>query len=140
MSNPCIASTCLNGNCPGCKGSQPFCNDPRCFPNCPGCTTSEPNNSNWILVTIILVLMGFLLVLGFIIGYSWYNDRKKASEPKSLTVNKHVHTVNPVVPVATSPSITVSSPITTSPIVPPISYKGVDLTLDGIPKTSCDQK
>ena len=143
MSNPCSASTCLNGNCPGCLNGQLFCNDPRCYPNCAGCSTSEGGSSNWVIVTIILVLLGVLLVMGFIIGYSWYKDRQKANEPKTITVNKHTHTVvppAPTIPVVSSP--VVSSPMVSSPVVTistePISYKGVDLTLDGIPKQGCN--
>ena len=89
MSNPCIPSTnCINGNCPGCRNGTSYCNDPRCYPNCVNCTTSVPNNNNWIIITIILVLLGVLLVLGFIIGYDWFFARKKASEPKNITINK----------------------------------------------------
>jgi hypothetical protein len=116
MSNPCLAPTCLNGNCPGCRNSVQDCSDPRCFPNCPNCpNTSTSNNSNWHIVTIILVLLAILLVLSFIIGYSWYKDRKKASEPKRVTVNKHMHTVVPPAIVVTSPA-----PIM-APVVSPIS-------------------
>lgn len=143
MSNPCSATTCLNGNCPGCRNGQLYCSDPRCYPNCAGCTTSEGSNSNnWIIVTIILVLLGVLLVMGFIVGYSWYKDRQKANEPKTITVNKHTHTVVPQ-PTVASPvfSSTISTPVS-SPIVTissePISTKGVDLTLDGIPKAGCN--
>ena len=145
MSNPCSASTCLNGNCPGCRQNNLYCEDPRCYPDCAGCTTSEESNSNnWILVTIILVLLGVLLVMGFIVGYSWYKDRQKANEPKSITVNKHTHTVVPT-PAPTIPTIPVSPPVV-SPMTAatvtisstPVSYEGVDLTLDGIPKPSCN--
>lgn len=115
MSNPCLASTCLNGNCPGCRNFVQDCSDPRCFPNCPNCPNSTTsNNSNWHIVTIILVLLAILLVLSFIIGYSWYKDRKKASEPKRVTVNKHMHTVVP-------PPIVVTSPASgTAPVVAPV--------------------
>ena len=111
MSNPCLASTCLNGNCVGCRGGTIWCDDPRCFPNCANCpnTSTSTNNHSW-MVTIILVLLAVLLVISFIIGYSWYKDRQRASEPKRVTVNKHLHTVVP-------PAIVVSSPPPIAPVV-----------------------
>lgn len=103
MSNRCSTSTCLNGNCPGCKNGVLFCEDPRCFPNCQDCNTNTASNSNWILITVILILLGILLLLAVVVGFGWFTDRKKAMEPKELTVNKHIHTVTP-------PPIIVSSP------------------------------
>jgi hypothetical protein len=152
MSNPCTASTCLNGNCPGCRNGVQFCSDPRCYPNCPNCNVSTTSNTNWIILTIILVLLGVLLVLAFIIGYDWYNKGKKASEPKNLTINKHVHNVKPrsvVVnsPVISSPSRTknissMSLPISTNSTTSPISTslpkssittEGINLSMEGLP-------
>ena len=105
MSNRCIASaSCVNGNCVGCKNGNLYCNDPRCYPNCPDCKTDVPSSSNWILITVILVLLGFLLILAFIIGYDWYFARKSAAEPKNITVNKTIHQINP-------PSIVMNSPL-----------------------------
>ena len=103
MSNPCAALSCLNGNCPGCKNGTLYCEDPRCYPNCSGCNTKPPSSSNWILITLILILLGILLILALVVGFGWFQDRKKASEPKKVTVNKHIHTMVP-------PPISVSSP------------------------------
>lgn len=114
MSNPCLATTCLNGNCVGCRSGAVWCDDPRCFPNCPNCPNTSSNNNSW-LVTIILVLLGVLLVIAFIIGYSWYRDRQKASEPKRVTVNKHNHTIVPAPIVVTS--VASAPPVVTSPAV-----------------------
>ena len=113
MSQCSPSSTCPGGNCPGCKNGAVFCDDPRCYPNCPGCNTKTTSNSNWWLGTIILVLLGILLVLAFIIGYSWYNDRKRASEPKKITVNKHVHNVTAVQTQSAVPAVVRSVPVTT---------------------------
>ena len=117
MSNPCVASSnCINGNCPGCRNGTSYCNDPRCYPNCANCTTSVPNNNNWIIITIILVLLGVLLVLGFIIGYDWFFARKKASEPKNITINK----VIPPSSIA-PPSLAPSSYVSQVPMPVPVS-------------------
>ena len=122
MSNPCLASTCLNGNCAGCRSGTIWCDDPRCFPNCANCPNSGTQNNSW-LVTTILVLLGVLLVIGFIIGYSWYRDRKKASEPKRVTVNKHNHTIVPapivVTSVASAPPVV--APLPVASVVPVVS-------------------
>ena len=117
MSNPCLATTCLNGNCVGCRSGAVWCDDPRCFPNCANCPNTSSNNNSW-LITTILVLLGVLLVIGFIIGYSWYKDRKKASEPKRVTVNKHNHTIVPA-------PIVVTSVASAPPVVAPVPVASV---------------
>ena len=132
MSNPCLASTCLNGNCAGCRSGTIWCDDPRCFPNCANCPNTSSNNNSW-LITIILVLLGVLLVIGFIIGYSWYKDRKKASEPKRVTVNKHNHTIVPapiVVTSVASPAPSAPFPVASvvTPVVPVAANCGVNVT------------
>lgn len=145
MSNPCAASNCLNGNCPGCRNGVLYCNDPRCYPKCTGCDTKTDNNSNWILITVILVLLVILLILSFVIGYGWFTDRKKASEPKKITVNRNVHsftTSPPSVPISSSvspssvspSSLSSPAPISSSLSVPEpsISYDGVNLSMEGL--------
>ena len=149
MSNPCAASTCLNGNCSGCKNGVLYCEDPRCYPNCSNCNTPVPSNSNWMLVMIILILLGILLIMSFVIGYDLYWSKKKASEPKNLTVNKHVHSINPTPIVVSSPMVAppvtsvVSSPIISSPLTSSLStgnvnpsYNEKNLSMGGIPKSS----
>lgn len=159
MSNPCTASTCLNGNCPGCRNGVQNCFDPRCYPKCPGCNVSTTSNTNWIIIVIILGLLAILLILSFIIGYDWYMKGKKAGEPKNVTINKHVHNVKPPSVVVSSPNIAPSytvpieknvytSPIKrevyTSPInnvsnltnKNPISSEGINLSLEGLPQKS----
>ena len=106
MTERCQSSDCQSGNCPGCRNSSLFCEDPRCYPNCQGCDTKLPGQSNWWLVVIILVLLGLFLILALAVGFGWFRDRKKAAEPKQLTINKHMHTVVP-------PSIVVQSPAPT---------------------------
>ncbi len=70
MSSRCSSSTCLNGNCQGCRNGSKYCNDPRCYPNCPDCSGETSINSiskrstwQWILLVIITVLAVFLLIL-----------------------------------------------------------------------------
>ena len=106
-----------NPNGPGCRNGQLYCNDPRCYPNCTNCNTSSGGNSNWVLVTVILILLGILLILAFVIGFGWYKDRKKAGEPKNITVNRHVHTNVPPPIVVQSPApvaVTRSTPVHSS--------------------------
>ncbi len=78
MSSRCSSSTCLNGNCQGCRNGSKFCNDPRCFPNCPDCTGETSINCvnkrdgwDWGLIIIITALAIFLLLLA---AWGWYNS------------------------------------------------------------------
>ena len=149
-------STCSdNSNDPGCRDGKLYCNDPRCFPNCPGCDTNT-SSGNWIIITIILVLLGVLLVMAFIIGFDWFNKTKKAAEPKNLTVNKHIHniqqpsvvvtppppTIIETVPeisttslpeIVSQPAVSVGSsiPSLTPSSIGPISTQGIALSMDG---------
>lgn len=110
MSTRCTLSTCVNGNCPGCRNGALYCNDPRCYPNCTDCNTST-SNTTWILTLVILILLVILLILGFAVGFGWFKDRKKASEPKNITVHRHVHNniPAPVVVKSSPPPITIKS-------------------------------
>jgi len=122
-----------NPNGPGCLNGQVYCNDPRCFPNCPNCSTNT-SSGNWIIITIILILLGVLLVMAFIIGFDWYKKTKKAAEPKNITVNKHIHNIKQpdvvVSPtVVTVPTESISTEIENpSSFTNPISYEGITLT------------
>ena len=137
MSNICLN----NSNNVGCKNGQLYCNDPRCYPNCQGCNTNT-SSGNWIIITIILVLLGVLLVMSFIIGYDWYNKTNLAAEPKNLTVNKHIHNIQQP-PIVVNPSV-IERNIATSLVTDSlssldnnnvslndkISYNGVSLNFD----------
>ena len=88
----------------GCKDGQQFCKDSRCFPSCPDCQ-NDSTSSDWIIVLIILILAGVLLVMGIITGFDYYNKTKKAVEPKSVTLHKHVQQIIPpavISPIETS--------------------------------------
>ena len=74
------------------------------------------DNTNRTIVIIILVLLLILLILAFIVGYSWYKDRKSASEPKRVTINKHINTVMPT-QVAPTQFMEASVPVITTPVV-----------------------
>ena len=105
-----------NENNVGCRNGQLYCNDPRCFPNCEGCSANT-SSGNWIIIMIILILLGVLLIMGFIIGYDWYNKTKKAAEPKNLTVNKHIHNIQQP-PVVVNPTVVPAVPVETAIAVP----------------------
>ena len=123
MSSRCVSSpTCPNGNCVGCRNGSLFCNDPRCYPDCPDCNI-KVGNSNWVLNMIILILLGVLLIVSFIVIYDWYKSRNKAAEPKNITINRHIHTQ----PVSMKPKTTLN-------LDNPVSYTGVNLSMEGIPK------
>lgn len=118
MSSICSDTTkCPGGNCPGCRNGLPYCQDPRCYPNCQGCNTSTPSNSNWILVTVILVLLGIMLILAFFIGYDWYTSKKKANEPKTVNINKHFHTIKEDKPIQSQMPMMVQTQIPSMPMV-----------------------
>ncbi len=76
----CLSSSCLNGNCEGCKIGVKFCNDPRCFPDCPDCSDETSSSCvnrrdglDWTLIIIIGILTLLLLIL-IVIG--WNNNSK----------------------------------------------------------------
>jgi len=114
-SNPCDSINCPSGNCVGCAGGQLNCADPRCFPNCPGCKTNT-TSSNWIIITVILILLGILLVMAFIVGFDWFKQSRIASQPKNITVNKHVHNIKQPAVIISTPA-----PVITHVHTPPVS-------------------
>lgn len=120
--NPCDPTNCPGGNCIGCLNGQVNCMDPRCYPNCKNCNT-KTSSSNWIIVTIILVLLGVLLVMAFIVGFDLYKKGKKAAEPKNITVNKHIHTVKQAPIVVSSPPPVVVSQKADPIIVETVRYE-----------------
>lgn len=143
MSNRCAdTSTCPDGNCEGCKNGEIFPDDPRCYPDCPDAKVTT-SSGNWIIITIILILLGALLVMAFIVGFDWFNKSKKAAEPKNVTVNKHIHNIKQpsiVVSPAPAPIVTTVTPVITSRIVTPtvnsfspVSYSGTNLTMNDCP-------
>ncbi len=129
MSDRCSSDSCLNGNCEGCKGGVLFCEDPRCYPDCEGCPEKSNNNtSDWILITIILVLAGILLVLAIITGFDYWNQSKMAAEPKNITYHKHVKSVIPTTVEIIPPStIGVTPTYMSTPPCPPSSFSDFSL-------------
>ena len=72
MSSYCLSTSCLNGNCIGCKDGTTYCNDPRCYPNCPNCLTNTKKKSWWswnfwwfVIIIIVLIVLVFLLFFSF---------------------------------------------------------------------------
>ncbi len=129
MSNTC---NCPGGNCPpGCINGQLNCMDPRCYPNCPNCN-NKPSSSNWIIITVILVLLGVLLVMAFIVGFDLYKKGKKAAEPKNIIVNKHIHSVKQ--------PIVISSPRVESVVVPSVPVVPVVPRVVSVPSVARVQR
>lgn len=84
MSSYCLSSTCLNGNCPGCKNGSKFCNDPRCYPNCPDCSDETETEClggrkgwDWTLIIIIGVLALLVLILFYVMTRGKKSPRNK---------------------------------------------------------------
>ena len=136
MSTRCADTlNCPGGNCVGCRNGQIYCEDPRCYPNCEGCNTTT-SSGNWIIITIILILLGALLIMAFVVGFDWFNKSKKAAEPKNLTVNKHIHNIKqPSIIVSPAPMSVLDDGIISSyPIsVSPVSYNGTNLSMKDCP-------
>ena len=83
MTSRCSSSSCLNGNCQGCKNGVKYCNDPRCYPNCPDCSEETSVNcvkkrDGWdlALMIIITVLSILALILIGLMAWGWYNDEE----------------------------------------------------------------
>lgn len=82
MSNRCMSETCLNGNCPGCKNGEKYCEDPRCYPDCPDCSGETKlyclggrTGWDWTLIIIIGVLVLLVLVLFIVMGVRWRSQK-----------------------------------------------------------------
>ena len=78
MSSRCSSSTCLNGNCQGCKNGSKYCNDPRCYPNCPDCSGETSINcikkrSGWDW-TLLIIITGLAIILLIILAWGLYNN------------------------------------------------------------------
>ena len=80
MTSRCSSSTCLNGNCQGCKNGSKYCNDPRCYPNCPDCSgetslncVSKRDAWDWTLIITITVLSIIVLILIGLLAWGWYD-------------------------------------------------------------------
>ncbi len=67
--NPCQISSCVDGNCPGCRNGQLWCDDDRCFPNCIGCPKQPHRDSStvWLLIFFIIVIFIIILIIHFYI-------------------------------------------------------------------------
>lgn len=111
MSTRCSATSCLNGNCIGCRNGVKYCGDPRCFPNCPECTgetsllcVNKRDNWDWTLVVIIAVLsIVLLLVLCYII-WAWYHpSTDQVSNQVPTQVPNQVYYQTPVYQTVSSP-------------------------------------
>lgn len=86
MTSRCSNSTCINGNCIGCKNGSKYCNDPRCYPNCPDCSgetsvncVSRRDSWDWVLIVIIAVLSIIALILIGLMAWGWYNPDDETS-------------------------------------------------------------
>ena len=66
----CQDSSCVDGNCPGCKDGELYCKDPRCHPNCPECMIPEHHDFalNSTLIVIFIALAAAFFFTWFIYG------------------------------------------------------------------------
>ena len=81
MSSRCLSSSCLNGNCEGCKNKVKFCNDPRCYPDCPDCSDETSSSCvnrrdgwDWTFLAIIGALALVLLIILLYMGWGTFNN------------------------------------------------------------------
>ena len=105
MTSRCSINTCINGNCPGCKNGQPFCNDPRCFPNCPDCSEETElefiggrNGWDWTLISIIGVLVLLVLILFIAMRYNWRSSKRKERLRKAYQFGCITSNTAPTIP------------------------------------------
>jgi len=82
--------------------------------------------------------------MAFIVGFDWYKKTKKANEPKNITVNKHIHNIKQPDVVVSPAVVTVPEPFPVNSNLSvnnesmkesfsspnPISYEGVNLTMN----------
>ena len=61
--------TCPDGNCPGCKNGQTWCQDPRCSPFCRNCAMQQDHDFNGTIVVIVIIIC--LLAILFIMWYAY---------------------------------------------------------------------
>lgn len=54
---------CPNGNCPGCKNKEKWCNDPRCTPYCHNCKVIVSYN---IFTNIFFAFLTFILIVSLV--------------------------------------------------------------------------
>lgn len=115
----CQNSSCLNGNCSGCRNGNLWCGDPRCHPNCEDC----PKNDNTFITFVIVIFVIFgLFLLGFLIYAIWKADRSDEITHHYVVESHHpvvqnipVDSYNPVHFVAAS------SVIQTPQVIAPVS-------------------
>ena len=105
MSSRCSSSTCLIGNCQGCKDGSKFCNDPRCFPNCPDCSDETKlecfgvrNGWYCTLIIIIGVLVLFILILFIVM----YRSPKDVQNNQIYQLGNYQNQINPNQPITSS--------------------------------------
>lgn len=72
MGKLCERESCFEGNCPGCKDGQRWCQDPRCEPYCVGC---QPPKQNFEVVNILFATFLFVLLLGVLISLFFYGPK-----------------------------------------------------------------
>lgn len=93
MTSRCSNSSCLNGNCQGCRNGVKFCNDPRCYPNCPDCDgessidcVTRRDGWDWgllIAITALALLAIFFLAWGF---FSYSKMEKERNQPAPVKI------------------------------------------------------
>lgn len=72
MVNLCQKTTCYQGNCPGCKNGEKWCDDPKCTPYCTSC---QPPISNDSVVNVLFATILIILLLGVFLSMFLYGPR-----------------------------------------------------------------
>ena len=78
MDGICQSNTCHQGNCPGCKDGQIWCDDPRCSPYCIGC---QPPGYNSEIINALFAGLLILLLLGVFLSLFLYGPRFVVHHP-----------------------------------------------------------
>lgn len=112
----CSSSSCLNGNCEGCKNGTQWCEDPRCFPDCPSCSSSSNaagvnTTTSKVLTWILIGLVVLLLIL--LIIWAWRKPASEVQPVASETVMTRTQYMSPTprpVVVETARPVGVSTP------------------------------
>ena len=115
--NPCQISSCTDGNCPGCRNGQLFCDDVLCHPNCAGCPKQPHRDSSsiWLLIFIIIVIFIIILIIHFYIR----------ANKQTMVIPFYTSRPQQIPTAITTAIPTVSQPVLSSPVVQQAPVAGI---------------
>lgn len=90
MSNHCTDEVfCPNGNCPGCKNGEVWCQDQRCSPYCKNCSMQKATdyNGNLVVIIILIVLVTILFIIWFVYGPSLIQPHSSSERANSIMID-----------------------------------------------------